>query len=136
MPRIGEKLAANKERLLFAAAVVALAATGYLALRPLPEPPDLPEFPRVIPPKPAEEIMGADKLFAGPFEDYWDDSARYVFVQPPVVRVFKPVSLEVPTQPPPRPPLALPSPGPFLQFSGALPRLGEAAALPAAGGGK
>ena len=129
MASLGERLASNKERLLFAAALAGLFASLWLALQPVPPPPPLPAEPRVPPVETAGAVLGVDKLYAS--GEYWDENGRYVFVQPAPVRVFKPVALEVPALPVPRPPMPLPSPGPRLECTGELPRLGDSAPLTA-----
>ncbi len=136
MASFGGSLARNKERLLFAASVAALiGAVCWMAAWEAGAA-NLPDEPRLPPPKPAGAVMGADQLFSsGQLEDYWNDGARHVFVQPAPVRVFKPVALEVPTISPPRPPMPLPDPGPFLQNTGTLPRLGDSTALSASASG-
>jgi len=129
MASLSERLASNKERLLFAAALAGLLASLWLTLRPAPPPPPLPAEPRVAPVASAGAVLGVELLYAS--GDYWDDLARYVFVQPPTMRVFRSVALEVPTISVPRPPLPLPSPGPRLEYTGELPRLGDSAPLTA-----
>ncbi len=114
---------------------------------------DLPSEPRVVVPPDLGAVLAAEKLLAS--GSYWDETgARFVFVEPEKVRVFKPVELEVPTVEPPKIVMPLPDPGPLLRHSDSLPRLdgslpdgapveGEAAPPPAddaddekAGGGE
>ncbi|HOX08435.1 MAG TPA: hypothetical protein PK280_18715 [Planctomycetota bacterium] len=132
MASTSKNISGLKEKLLFAAACAALALTAWVVLGWEPPAVELPAEPRLTPPKPAGAVMGADQLYStGRFEDAWNDSARCIFVQPAPTRVFTPVSLDVPNIAPPRPPTPLPDPGPFLQNTGGLPRLGDSAALTA-----
>ncbi len=89
---------------------------------PLPTGSDGHPVPRVEDePAPAGKVLRAAKLFAR--GEYWDDRARYVFVEPEEVRVFDPVKLDVPVMGPPKIVMPLPDPGPLLRHSDALPRL-------------
>jgi len=125
-------LARVKEKLIFGAAVVALAAVAVLVFWPAPLGAEPPDDPRVAPPKSAGAVLGVGSLYStGRLDDYWKDADHYVFVQPPPVHVFKPVPLEVPAAVPPRPPLPLTAPGPFVQNTEGLPRLGDSATLSA-----
>ncbi len=97
---------------------------------PPAEPVPLPAEPRVDEPAPAGEVLRAGKLFAR--GSYWDDGARYVFVEPKKVIPFKPVELEVPGMQPPKIVMPLPDPGPLLKHSDSLPRSdGSVAPAPA-----
>lgn len=132
MPKLSERLDRGKEKALFALVLAATAATAWFAFAPTPPPPAFSAESRMDDPPPAGAVMGAGLLYARPeLEAYWNDADRYVFVEPAPVRVFHPVELSVPTIAPPLMPMALPDPGPALQFSGFLPRAGESGALKA-----
>lgn len=124
MAGLGDRLDRGKEKLLFAAVLAVTALVAYETFAPLPPEPDYPDQPRVKKPEPAGAVLGAAKLYAASEGDaYFDPRARYVFVEPPKVRIFDPVDLEVPTVKPPKLVMPLPDPGPFLEHSGSLPRL-------------
>jgi len=121
-----------KEKGLFVIACAALVAVAVTVINWQAPEIELPAEPRLTPPKPAGAVMGADRLYSsGQLGDYWRDGGRDVFVPRAPTRVFTPVDLKVPIIAPPRPPMPLPDPGPFLPNSGALPRLGDSAALAA-----
>ena len=132
----------HKEKLLFLAAALLLAAKVGLPGKPLPAAPG--DAQSVPGPIRSAEVAEVRAFIESDLEYYWNEQGKHwIFVEEPTIEVREPViddrtfaasftievrepvKLDLPAPYVPEPPWPLPAPGPLLRHTAEQPRLGE-----------